>query len=420
MASSPFGRRVLLGVLIAFVVFCAIGMAYLPFVYLNAAGHVSYFYLMLAVAGVVGVGGLVRAASSPECGASRTLSRIVIAYLLFDLLVVVPLAVGIGTMTLNTIVGEVAVRFSWLLFPIGLAVFADDRTRKVAGAVAVVAALCLAGWAVVSAVTGGGGYYVESGVTRWRALALGGGGLLLFAWPFALVASRAVPKRYNVLLLVASTTGLVLTNSRSGLIAFAVAGLVCVAMSGQVRRIVPWVLPVVLIGIVAALLWGQQASGAFGYTLAHLFDVGSGNGLERLTRWRLAWDFFVAHPFNDLVWTWRYYLVYVPDPYPPHNFVLQVAVTEGIAGLLFYGAVLWRALAGAWNWARKDAEARALLGYLIVYVVFSLQNADWYLPVALPLLVIAVAALATRLDRLRSPEGPPPVYAVDILEPRLA
>ena len=413
MAGGTLGRRVGLGVLIAFVVFCAIGMAYLPFVDLYAMGHVTYFYLMLAVAGLVGAGGLVRTAGVREPSAARSIARWVIAYLLFDLLVVVPVAVGMEVMTLNTIIGEVAVRFSWLLFPIALAVVADERGKRTLGAVAAAAAVGLAIWALISAATGGGGYYVEEGVSRWRALSLGGGGLLLFAWPFVLVASRAVPRRFAAVLLVASLVGLVLTNSRSGIIAFALAGLVCVAISGQARRLIPWILPTILLGAIAALVWGEKVSGAFSYTLAHLFDVSTGNGADRLARWGLAWDFFVARPFNDYAWSWRYYLVYVYDLYQPHNFFFEIAVTEGIAGLVFYGAVLWDALKGAWTWARKDAEVRALFGYLTIYLVFSFQNANWYLPVAFPLLVIAIAALVSRLDRLRSDGGPAPVHALD-------
>ena len=46
-----------------------------------------------------------------------------------------------------------------------------------------------------------------------------------------------------------------------------------------------------------------------------------------MIRWRLAWDFFVSHPFNELVW-----LVAPMELEPmgaPHNFVLEVAGAGG-------------------------------------------------------------------------------------------
>jgi O-antigen ligase len=221
-----------------------------------------------------------------------------------------------------------------------------------------------------------------------------------------------------VAFLVLASVGLVLANQRSGLMAFAVAGLVCLGMSGQYRRILPALVPITLIAAIVALLWERQANSVFGFTLSHLLDVSSGNGADRLMRWRLAWDFFVSHPFNDYVWSWRYYSTYLSDAYQPHNFVLEIAGREGVVGLAFYGSMLWAVLRGAWNWGRHDAEARALIGWLVFYVVFSLMNANHYLPTSLPLLVAATAALASRVDWLRrvgghgtSPDVPAEVHA---------
>lgn len=402
MTSGAVSRRLLLWT--AFVIFCTLGMGYMPFAYqtLPVVGHVSYYQVLLLISGLLGATTLMRVASRPEPSKRRTMCRVLIAYLVFELLVVTPVALWLGAATLTAILSTMTVRFTWLLFPVMLAVCADDRGRRAAGVIAVAAASCLAMWSVYSAATGGGGYYSEAGEMRWRVLVLGGGGLLLFAWPLVVAASEAVPRRYAAFLLGVSLVGLALTNSRSGLIAFAIAGLACVAMSGQTRRLLSWIVPVGVIGTAAWLFWGQHVSDPFGYTFSHLFDISSGNGADRLMRWRLAWDFFVSRPFNDYVWSWRYYLVYVRDPYQPHNFVLEIAIFEGLAGLVFYGSMLTTALKGAWALGRTDAEARALIGYLIAYLVFSFQNADWYLPVNIALLVAALAALVARVDQLRA------------------
>jgi hypothetical protein len=389
---------------IVFVAFCTFGMAYLPFEYqtLPGTGHVTYYEVILVVTGLLAVQPLIRTATGPERGAQRTMCRILLVYLLFELLVVIPIAISLGTATVNTILGAAVIRFTWLLFPVVLTLCADDRTRKMAGAVVVVAAACLALWGVYSAATGGAGYYLDSGELRYRVLI--GGATLLFAWPFALAASRAVPRRYTLLLLGVSLVGLTLTNHRSGLIAFAITGVVCVAMSGQFRRLVPWIVPATLVAIVVGLVWGTQLRSIFGYTLSRLLDFSSGNGADRLARWRLAWDYFASRPINDFVWSWRYTLTSSNPALVAHDFALEIAVAEGVAGLVFYGSVLAVALRHAWKWAREDAEARALFGYLIAYLVFVLANANWYQPVNMALFVAGVAALVARVDRLSGAE----------------
>jgi O-antigen ligase len=202
-------------------------------------------------------------------------------------------------------------------------------------------------------------------------------------------------------LLAVTGVGLILINQRSTWIAFAVAGLACLVMSGQIRRVVLAMVPIALAATIVALIWGRQVSSVFDFPLAHLLDASSGTGADRIIRWRLAWEFFLTRPFNDWVWSWRIYLVDLLLPYPPHNFVLQIAVTEGVAGLAFCASVFWTGLRGAWSLGRRDAEARALVGWLIVAVVFLLLNASYYLPTSIPLLVAALAALASRLDWLR-------------------
>lgn len=403
MSRSALSRR--MAVWVGFVAFCTVGLAYLPFAYqpLPVIGHFNYYEVLLVGAALLGSGTLLRVAGQRDRSLSRTICRILIAYMAFELLVVVPVAVWLGTAKLTTILDTMSVRFTWLLFPVMLMLCADDRARRIAGGVVVVAAACLVIWGLYSAATGGAGYYLEAGDLRYRVLY--GGTTLLFAWPFVLAASQPAADRYTAAFLAISLVGLLLANHRSGFIAFAIAGLVCVLMSGQFRRVVQWVVPIGALAAAVALVWRQQASAAFGYTLSHLMDLSAGTGADRLVRYRLAWDFFASRPINDYVWSWRYYLVYVRDLYQPHSFVFEIAVYEGVAGLLFYGSLLTTTLKHAWKWGTKDAEARALLGYVIVYLAFLAANANWYLPVNFALLVGAVAGLASRVDQLRSAEA---------------
>lgn len=386
----------------AFVIFCAVGMAYPQLPYIKV-GPVTYFEILLVPAGLLGVGPLIRIAGARERSGARTMCRILIAYLGFELLVVIPVAMASGTVKPTVILSEIAVRFTWLLFPMMLALCADDRARHRAGTVAVVAAAGLIVWGVYAAATGGGGYYLELGELRYRVLY--GGSLMLFAWPFVLAFSRDVRRRSTIPLIGILLAGLVLTNMRSGYIACAIGGLICLVSSKQLRRVVPWMVPAVLVGVIVALLWGQQAGDALGYTMSHLLDLSSGTGADRTARDVLAWNFFARYPFNDFVWSWRIYLVYLQNPYGPHNFVASIAVTEGVAGLIFYASMLVLTFRDSLHWIWKDAETRALFAYLTLYVVFQFANAGWYAPVNLILFIAAAAALVTRVDRLRQGEA---------------
>jgi hypothetical protein len=403
MLSGPQSRRLAVWTLV--VAFCALGMAYtqLPYVKLPVVGTITYFEVVLLPIGLLGVGPLMRIATARERSGARTTCRVLIVYLAFELLVVIPVAIWLGMAKPTAILSELAARVTWLLFPVMLALCADAKARRIAGVVAVAAAVCLIAWGLYSAATGGAGWYLEFGDLRYRVLY--GGALVLFAWPFVLALSRDISRRSTIPLLLIPLVGLVLTNMRSGYIAAAIAGLACLVMSKQLRRVVPWFVPAALIAVVVVLLWGHQASDALGYTMSHLLDLSSGNGADRVTRDVLAWNFFLRYPFNDYVWSWRYYLVYVQDPYGAHNFVMDIAVTEGIAGLAFYGSMLWVALRHAWSWARKDTEARILVGYLILYIVFQLANGGWYEPVNMALFVAATAALVARTDRLRAADA---------------
>jgi hypothetical protein len=403
MPSGAQSRRLI--VWTAVVTFCALGMVLtqLSYTKLPVVGTITYFEVLLLPIGLLGIGPLLRIASAREHSGARTTCRILLVYLAFELLVVIPVAIWLGMAKPTAILSEMAVRFTWLLFPMVLALCADARTRRIAAIIGVIAAACLLLWGVYSAATGGAGWYLEYGDLRYRVLY--GGALMLFAWPFVLALSRDVSRRSTIPLLVIPLVGLVLTNMRSGYIAVAIAGLACLVMSKQLRKVVPWIVPAALLAAVVVLLWGHQASDALGYTMSHLLDLTSGNGADRVTRDILAWNFFVRYPFNDYVWSWRYYLVYLQNPYGPHSFVMDIAVTEGVAGLAFYGSMLWVTLRHAWNWARKDTEARVLVGYLILYIVFQLANGGWYDPVNMALFVAASAALVVRVDQLRAAEA---------------
>jgi O-antigen ligase len=398
MFRGPTGRGLVLWLL--FVAFCAVGMANPSFAtaLLPVVGRASYYQVLLLGALVLGVGALLWTAGSSESSVTRTMSRIVMAYCITELLLVLPIAYWIGRSEVLDIVAGMQVRATWLLFPVMVVVCSDERARRWAGVAPVIAAAAVVLWGAYVAATGSG-YYFDEGELRYRILF--GGAAMLVAWPFVLALSGAVSRRYTISFLALAALGLAFTNHRSGFLAFACAGVLCLVMAGQLRRVLPAMVPVILVAAVAVLVWGSQLERIFGYTLGHLVDRNSANGADRLLRWGLAWEYFLSRPFNDWVWSWRYYLVDMKGDRQPHNFFFEILITEGVVGLVFYGSLFWTAFRNAWAWAWRDAEARALIGWLVAYVLFMLMNANHYLPTNLPLLVAAVAALVTRVDWLR-------------------
>lgn len=390
---------------ISFVAFCAGSMAYpaLDLIPFATVGGLTIYYYEAALVGAFAFGAwtLLRWATASEPSTTRGVSRLLLAYLCYEVLVVIPVALWLGTGTPFAILRTMAVRFTWLLLPVVYALCRDERTRRLAGAIPVFAAVCLAVWGLFVLASNGGGYYVEAGEVRFRALF--GGATLFFAWPLVLAAAGAVSRRWQLPLAGVALLGLALTNHRSGWIALAIGGAVSLAWSGRVRKVFDWLVPIAVVGGAIALVWGAEIGRLFEYTVTRLLDFTSGNGADRLLRWRSAWDFFLARPFSDFAWSWRYVIV-DRNPAAPHNMPLEIAVTEGIVGLVFYATLLGTAFRRAHARVKSDDEARALLGYLVTFLVFLLANANMYLNSSFALMVGVVAAIVAKADVLEEAE----------------
>lgn len=378
---------------------------------LLAVGPIEIFSFDLLVLGAVllGAGVLLRTAGDATPSLSRFTSRLLLAYLLYQLLVVMPVALWMGEAPPTAVVRGVGVRFDWILFPALLVLFRDGRMRRAASWLVVAAAAVLALWGAYLAATGGGGFYADDGGVRYRILTAIAPPL--FLWPLALAVSGAM-RGWGALALVAlALVGQTLTGFRSALVAGLGAAFVGLLTSKRWSNALVWTIPGALVVLILMLLWGDAIRGAYGYILAHLLDLGSSNAVDRLYRWQLASDFIRAKPFNDYVWSWQRYLVHLTRSYEPHNFVLEIGTNEGIVGLAFY-ATLFVALARtAWKPIWADAETRALSCFMVAYLVFAAGNTTWYQDANMPLLVAAVAGLVARLDELQAPAVVRPVEA---------
>jgi hypothetical protein len=311
------------------------------------------------------------------------------------------------------VIRTMSVRFYWILFPALLPLFRDTRMRRLAGLALLAAAVGLSVWGVYLALTGGGHFYTDGGEgIRYRIF----GALAppLFAWPLALAASGVFGTFGSIALGGLTVLDQTLTGFRSGILAYGLAGLTGLLTSRRLSRVATWVLPAALLVAVVLLMWSSTTNAIYGYTLNHLFDLGSTNAVDRMTRWGLASDFIRAHPFNDYVWSWQRYLLQLNLGYEPHDFILEIGTTEGIAGFAFYGVLIVTVASAAWKRIWDDAETRAVTCFLLAYVVFSGLNANWYSYSSMPLMIAAVTAVVARLDQLaREAAGaqhdPPPL-----------
>ncbi len=386
-----------------FVLYCALAMAF-PKGEASAfvLGPFAFTYYDLLLIAALGIGGsaLFSFATAPGSGAVARACRVVIVYLGYQALVVIPVALWLMPSGFSLIIRTMGVRFTWLLLPAVVMLCYGTRGKRLVALLPVVAAVALSVGGVYVLATQGVGFYVEGADVRFRVL--WGGSTLLFLWAFLLGISDLVARRASIGLITAAMIGLALTNHRSGMITFLVAGLVYVIWSGKLSHLFFWTIPAGLVILVVVLAWGQDVQGVFAYTFTRLLDISAGNGADRVYRWGLAWDFFVSRPVNDYVWSWRYYLVDLKDSYAPHNFVLEIAVSEGVAGLAFYSALVGGAVYRATRLVRQDAQVRVLVAYVIGYLTFCLANTNMYSLANMALLVCAVGALVVRIDEVEA------------------
>jgi len=346
----------------------------------------------------------------------QAIALLIGGYATYTLCVVWPVAV-LGGLSPAQSIRAVASRFMVLLVPLAMGLLRRrpqlEETLLTAPAFMAIP-LVLGG--AFNAATRSFVVSAEEGYTRIRLL--WGGSALIFAWPIlvGLVHQRTARSRSAIILAVTGVIGVLMANHRTAFVTLAV---VLPMLFRPRNKMAKRLLVVLLVGFVFALLLLAVASlspgEAFGYSAARLLDFTAGNGADRLMRWRLAAATFWARPFNDIAWTDQWYLVDLARDYGPHNWVLEVLVSEGVMGFAFYIGVFIQAFRYSRRWSRYDGIVTGLSTYIVFFLLFCAFNGNFYSLANQPFLWLAIGMLSHRgetLAGITDAEGPSPTLAV--------
>lgn len=365
----------------------AIAISLAVYTVLAMAGHPTFLETQVASAGFISVypfdivlglallallAGNAFTVTTDPVGANRVVVSLCIAYLAYQVFVVLPYAVLLHDLGPIDVIRDLEVRLGLILV---LAIY-GIVLRYLRPAVLVtlldLAAVALAIWVIRTYVTTGGRGQEDLG--RFSVREIWGGATLLFGWLFFTSIFYWPMRWWRFLLAVLAIGGIVLANHRSGFVALLAGLVVQMAATGRLtRRVIMTAAVIVVVGggvYYAAPTVRESAA----YSLRTMFNSTSdANAQDRVVRSQLGFDYFVAHPLGDYVWTHRYYLVNVDRDFAPHNFVVQLLDTQGAISSLLMFAIMGVAAAIGWR-NRADPLSTVMLAYLTFYLVFCLFN----------------------------------------------
>jgi O-antigen ligase len=303
---------------------------------------------------------------------NRTVVFLALGYCAYQVAIVLPVSVVFHDLAPIGVARELEVRMGLMLIPfiylVALKYFSPRQIVLLLNCAGVI----LATYAAYRYATVGPSY---GEVTRLREL--GGYGVLLFG--FVIITSLFL-LRPSIITYVAAMLGVVgiaLINHRSGYLAlFAVA----IPLYFHFRRASSRTLVVLLVvtsSLVLLLVASPTIRTSAYYSLRTMFDsTADQTARDRVDRPKLGWDYFVANPLGDHVWNRRYYLVDLQDPFPPHNFVVQILDEQGIVGFAFLAAIIVATVRIAWRNRTADRMSAVMLAYFLFYLVFCLFNTN--------------------------------------------
>jgi hypothetical protein len=395
-------------VAVAMAVFTAVSIFYAPdwvsqtVLYLGRFNISTFDLLFFAGAGLFLIGAL--DGRTETVPANRLVLSLCWAYVAYQLVVVLPAAVLLHDLRVIDVFRQQEVRLSVAFIPLTYTVILRYWRPAVLVAIVDAAAAGLAVWVIYRYMTHGAEGYVESGVFRLRVV--WGGGVLLFGW-LMLTSFFYWPTRiWRLVLAGIALAGFGLANHRAGIVAFLTSfGVVLAMMRAVSKRVIIAFLLVALMSVGVFATASATVRDSLAYSVRTSLSVTSDQtAKDRLTRSALGLTYFEQHPLGDYVWNQRFYDVNLGEAdFVPHNFVVQILVTQGAVAGAFYFAIIIATLAVAWR-NRSDRLSGVMLAYLVFYLTFCLLDANIDLPENICLFYVAVAVVLHQNRELRLAE----------------
>ena len=351
------------------------------------------------------------------------------AYVCYQLFVVLPIAVvGHGLRPID-VVRQQEVRLFIILVPFFYSMVLRYWRPEVVIALFDAAAAGLALWVLYKYKTTGGAGYWDGDVYRLRAA--WGGTTLLFGWLVFTSLFFWPTRLWRLAPAVLGGGALLLVNHRSGIIALLLGLIVqLVAMRGVAKRAAIAFAVFAVLGV-GVLLSSAYVRHSIAYSLGTLFNPRADpNAGDRVTRSLLGLAYFQHHLFGDYIWNQAYYLVNLgKEGFEPHNFAVQLLVTQGVVATGLYLAPVTVVFVLAWR-NRAERQSSVMLAYLSFYMMFCLLNTNidsienvalLYVPMALVLDVnrrLCLARESARLEGRQGVNGQGESAAADILPER--
>lgn len=412
----PTLARMTIVLLVAYTVLSMAMQAAFESTFQLSVGPVSIyvFDLILAAALVLLYRELLRDAR-PIAPSNRTVVFLVLGYCAYQIAVILPVSVIFFDLEPIAVMRQLTVRFGLVLIPfVYLAALRYVSPMRVILLVNA-AAMGLALYALYRYATVGPTF--DSG-TRLREL--WGGATLLFG--FSVLSSLFLMRRSAAVYAVAAAgmIGITLTNHRSGYLALLV---VTIPLFLHLRRTSARAIVVVLVVLATIgvmLVASPTVRESTFYSVGTMLNPNAdANARDRVDRSRMGWDYFAANPLGDYTWSQRFYLVDLgPEPFEPHNFVVQILGQQGIVGFAFIAAILAATVRIAWRHRGRDRMSAVMLACLSFYLVFNLFNTTITNPWNIMLLAVPVGIILNRNDALTLAK--PRTVATDCIPPEAA
>jgi hypothetical protein len=343
---------------------------------------------------------------------NRVVIWLCIAYLSYQIFVVLPAAVLFHDLRPIDVVRQIEPRLALVLVLVVYGVVLRYWRPVLIIVLFDIAAAVLAVVVMYRYAASGGRGITDSG--RFLVREAWVGSLMLFGWLFLTSLFYWPIRWWRLVLALVAVGGIVFSNHRSGFLALLAGFGMQMLATGRITRRV--VLTLVAIALVSGVVYYGAPSmrESVSYSLRTMFSSSSDATAEdRVQRSQLGWDYFLVHPVGDYVWNQRYYLVNVPYNFPPHNFVIQLLVTQGVVASSLFFAMVGSAGVIAWR-NRRDPTSTIMLSYLTFYLVVCLFNTtiDTYENMALLPVTIAMILHQNRALRAAPDEALLPRAAI--------